>query len=341
MGLLQDVARLAQDPEANGTDIFMIEKSPAEGAGMACFAKKSLSDNEIVLQTREPVASVIVSVFRKEVCSWCYSYEFGTIHKFKLQTPNGRGIAWFCQASCRDSWRESVGDDGWNAIVAFEQGLKSTGGDTSRPENSPCDLNEIEATWEKASQEGQKILATRHAKPHSVLKTSRLPPEVDIDDARFILAGLISFSKSQVSLRQVMQLNPSMKPYLNSRNTLRAHISTYHYLLSVLPLASPVLPMTTPSNIVALITRDEGNTFGIWDQALAGHELFAYCLYPIASYFNHSCEPNIAKDQIGRMYEFRAKGEIAPTEELNVSYLGVAGETLGYKERQQKLLVSI
>ncbi|PVG00287.1 SET domain-containing protein, partial [Serendipita vermifera] len=339
MGLLEDVTRLTQGPESKGADTFTIEKSPAEGAGLTCFATKGLSNNEVILQTHEPVASVIVSVFRKEVCSWCYAYEFGAIHKFKLQTPNGRGVAWFCQPSCRDAWRESVGDGGWEAIVAFEQGLKTTGtGGTPRSENSPCILTEIEDAWEKASQEGNKILAMRHAKPHSVLKTSRLPPEVDIDDARFILSGLVSFSKSQESLRQVLRLNPSMKPYTNSRNTLQAHVTIYHYLLSVLPLTSPILPLTTPSNVIALITRDEGNTFGIWDQSLAGHELFAYCLYPVASYFNHSCEPNVSKDQIGRMYEFRAKGEIAPTEELNVSYLGVAGEALGYKERRQKLL---
>ncbi|CAG8525034.1 7277_t:CDS:2 [Acaulospora colombiana] len=340
MGLLEDVARLIQDPESKSTDTFTIEKSPAEGAGLTCFATKSLPNDEIILQTHEPVASVIVSVFRKEVCSWCYAYGFGAIHKFKLQTPNGRGVAWFCQPSCRDAWRESIGDGGWEAIVAFEQGLKATGGDTPRSENSPCSLTEIEDTWERALKEGKKVLTTRQTKPHSVLKTSRMPPEVDLDDARFILSGLISFSKSQESLRQVLRLNPSMKPYTSSRNTLRAHVAIYHYLLSVLPLASPILPLTTPSNIIALITRDEGNTFGIWDQTLAGHELFAYCLYPIASYFNHSCEPNVSKDQIGRVYEFRAKGEIAPEAELNVSYLGVAGDTLSYRERQQKLLAT-
>jgi hypothetical protein len=341
MDIIQDIARLNDVHPSQNSDAFIIHSSPVEGAGMACFASRDLQPSEVVLHVEKPIANVVINSFRKEVCSWCYSYNYGAIHKLKLATDKGRGIVWFCQQSCRDEWRLSLGDVGWEATVAFEDGLTRTklGGELAR-QDGPCDIEQFENLWDQASQEGHQIMLARRTKPRHQPKTAKLPAHVDVDVARFILSALISFQKEPATLQEVLRLTPTLSPYLSSRNTLLDHRSIYHYLLSVLPINCPIISLVTPSNIVATVSRDAGNSWGIWDLSFAGQELFAYCMYPSASYFNHSCEPNTTKERVGRVYQFKAKGNIPKGSELNVSYLGGAEDTLNVIQRRKRLLVS-
>lgn len=345
MGLLKTVERVEGPYLSTNPDIFTIEQSAVEGGGMACFAASSLPQGTTVIRFEEPVASVIVSSFRKEVCHWCYAYDLGATPKVKIETGRGRGVAWFCTVTCRNSWNYFIGTEGLHCIMAFEDGLgrgksQAKSNRESEKPDEHCDLDVIKNRWEDAFVAGERIISRRRAKPHVSLDSATLPSTVDLDDARFILSGLLSFHNRPQSLHEVLQMAPSMSPYTKSKNTLQAHISIYHYLLSVLPLNSPILNLVTPTNLIAIITRDAGNTWGIWDENLAGHELLAYCLYPAASYFNHSCEPNIYKERDGRAYHFRVKTDLAAGEELTVSYLGDAEKTLDWKQRGEKLLVS-
>ncbi|KAK3812993.1 MAG: hypothetical protein J3Q66DRAFT_257634, partial [Benniella sp.] len=77
------------------------------------------------------------------------------------------------------------------------------------------------------------------------------------------------------------------------------------------------------------------NSFGIWDPSF---ELFGYVVYPRASFFNHSCRPNIDKKrrQSGklRQMEYWSARTIEAGEECCISY----GDILvSRKERQDKL----
>jgi SET domain len=338
MGILTRIARPEGLQFSANPDVFRVDASP--GAGMACFAAKDISKSEMILAVQQPVACVVVKKFRKEVCAWCYSYAFGSIHKIKLEVAKGRGVAWFCKLSCRDAWMVNVGETGWEAISAFEEGLSRNGAQSAVCVDTPCDLEQIQSLWEVALQEGGRILAQRLAKPRLVPQTALLPAEVDIDEARFILSSCITFSRSQYSINDVLNLVPTLTPYTSSTNKLRLHIKIYHYILSVLPVTSPVLLFVSPINIMSVVTRDAGNSWGVWDKSLAGEELFAYCMYPPASLFNHSCHPNILKERTGRIYQFRASGDLALGTELNVSYLGKAESELSWQGRQEILLVS-
>ena len=340
MGILQKIARPVGTQISASPDIFRIDASP--GAGLACFAAKGLSRSEVVLTVQQPVAGVVINRFKKEVCAWCYSYNFGSIHKFKVEIAKGRGVAWFCQISCKDSWTDNVGEMGWEAIRAFEEGLgrKGTQSTMCTDPDTPCNVEQIESLWQAASEEGGRILAQRLARPRFVPKTAMLPADVDIDDARFILSACITFSMSEEATHEVLNLAPTLTLYTKSMNTVRSHISIYHYILSVLPVTSPVLSFVSPANILSVMTRDTGNSWGIWDKSLAGEELLAYCLYPPASFFNHSCAPNISKERIGRAYEFRTCDNLAFGSELSVSYLGKAESEMNWQRRQEKLLVS-
>lgn len=338
MSVLEQIGRpLGTHPSAN-PDVFFIEGSSEQGAGLACFASKPLENGQVVLRAQDPVASTVVAKFRKEVCAWCFHYTFGDILKFKLETPRRRGAAWFCSTSCRDNWRKLIGDVGWTAIAAFEDGLaRSSKSGVSNTEDETCSLQDIETAWDNALKSGEKILATRRTKPRWVPPTATLTHDVDLDEARFSLSAFISFHNHPHTYDQVKRLVPTLKLYTDSRATLQGHIDIYLYMLSVLPLDSPIMRYVTPLHMVTVFTRDSGNSWGIWGLELA-EELFAYCMYPTASYFNHSCAPNLSKERIGREYVFKAAREIPEKAELNVSYLGGAEKTLGFRERQERLL---
>ncbi|KIM28859.1 hypothetical protein M408DRAFT_69074 [Serendipita vermifera MAFF 305830] len=339
MGFLEEIARSDQHLISANPDVFRVDVSPVPGGGMACFAANNLSKGDIILTVDDPAASVVTKKFRKEVCAWCYSYTINSNHKIKVSTREGRGVAWFCQIECRDYWMDSIGGIGWDATCAFENGLGRTKGPCLQQEDGPCSLEEIETLWESALKEGESILSKRRAKPQLIPKTATLPADVDIDDARFILSACISFTKSKELLGLVRGLVPTLTPYTKSKNTLYLHIHIYHYILSVLDTTSPILESVTSINIATLVTRDAGNSWGIWDESLAGDELFAYCLYPAASLFNHSCSPNLLRHRNGRTSSYCTKEDVANGSELCVSYLKGATH-LSFQERQERLLVS-
>jgi hypothetical protein len=327
-------AALSANPEA-----FRIASSMVPGAGLSCYAIKDLPASTKVLDTRRsPIAGVICQAFRKEVCAWCFSYNRGNILKHKLETGgrNSRGVAWFCQTSCIEAWRNEVTEEGVRASIAVEEALTRL--HLTRPgveEGSSCTASDIDSAWKEALSVSERILKDR--KRRSLACPILRPACFDIDDSRFILSGLISFQRNAEAISEVLQLGPSWSPYLASKSKLAQHTDIFHFLISALPLDSPVLAYTTPYFITALITRDSGNSFGIWDLQLAGQELFGYAMYPCASYFNHSCSPNLQKRRIGRFYTFTTCREVEEGEELCISYLGGAERELDTRSRQGRL----
>ncbi|KAI5477444.1 chitin deacetylase, carbohydrate esterase family 4 protein [Pseudohyphozyma bogoriensis] len=139
-----------------------------------------------------------------------------------------------------------------------------------------------------------------------------------------------------------LSLVPSLSPYTSSSAgnvTLHSHIRMYRTLrhslsgalsspkraprlpsTSTLPAPSPLLALLTPETMLAVITRDSCNSFGLWDdgglefgvdgQQSRERELVGYAVYPSASFFNHSCSPNVVKKRVGVNYEFRALKKI-------------------------------
>jgi len=339
--LTLSVDRVKVDPMTLSVnpDTFRIASSTIPGAGLSCYATRDLSTSTNVLDIQcSPIAGVICQPFRKEVCAWCFSYHRGNILKYKLEIGgrNNRGVAWFCQTPCMEAWRDEMTEEGVRAITAAEGALTrlhltAPGGD----EDSPCSANDIGSAWEEALSISEEVLKDRKRRPQArfVLR----PACFDIDDFCFILRGLICFRRNKEAISEVLQLGLSWSPYLTSRSRLSQHIDILYFLTSALPLDSPVLACVTPYCITTLITRDSGNSFGIWDLQLAGQELFGYAMYPPASYFNHSCSPNLQKRRIGRFYEFFTCREVAEGEELCISYLGGAERELNKQARQKRL----
>lgn len=74
----------------------------------------------------------------------------------------------------------------------------------------------------------------------------------------------------------------------------------------------------TLSQLIDVLCRYDCNAFGYRDQE--GSEV-AVGVFPYASFFNHSCWPNIVKWYEGNVMCFRALRNISAGEELNISYI--------------------
>lgn len=62
-----------------------------------------------------------------------------------------------------------------------------------------------------------------------------------------------------------------------------------------------------------------------------------WAIYPTASYFNHSCRPNINKRRIGSAWEFTTAESLPEGEQCCISYLGGDEKELTVTERRQRL----
>jgi hypothetical protein len=83
------------------------------------------------------------------------------------------------------------------------------------------------------------------------------------------------------------------------------------------------------------LSRHLSNSFGIWELPISpDSENLGSAMYPSASYFNHSCDPNIAKVRCGRAVLFVTSKEISKGEELCISY----GHTERQVEERQQVL---
>ena len=89
----------------------------------------------------------------------------------------------------------------------------------------------------------------------------------------------------------------------------------------------PDLACFVTSTVYPFLSRHLSNSFGIWELPISpDSENLGSAMYPSASYFNHSCDPNIAKLRQGRTIVFVTSKEVQAGEELCISY--------GHTERQ-------
>ena len=89
---------------------------------------------------------------------------------------------------------------------------------------------------------------------------------------------------------------------------------------------------TSERMFMAMCAALQCNGFGVYDPA---ESCVAIGTYPLASFFNHSCNPNICRVMNGRAVEFYALRPILPGESLCISYVDAEKQT---SERRHVLL---
>ncbi|GME22559.1 set domain-containing protein [Neofusicoccum parvum] len=149
-----------------------------------------------------------------------------------------------------------------------------------------------------------------------------------------LLSGILVRSRDPETWASILALWPNQEPY-KSVDDLSEHARSLLHLVAVIPPS--LLPFATPETCLTLATRDSMNSFGIRSLDDDGAEFFGYGIWASASYFNHSCSPNIEKRREGRAWRFTAGRDIRQGEELCITYLSGEERALDTDSRRKRL----
>lgn len=217
-------------------------------------------------------------------------------------------------------------------------------------------LNEI---WAEAEHlYGPNKLRLRHFQPHRKEQLT----EFELDTARFVISALLrrfseectatggpwtqrhtncdSPGEPGVTWSDMLELqNNEVETALRKPEIIAAYLRVYGFVRRVIETTLRAAGVDAPRRgwgrlrayveksdcVRAVLGRDHGNVFGIWDTAIAGDsEMLGWGMYAQGSYFNHNCCPNVRKQRVGRAMSFYASRDIMPGEELCITYIHVA-----------------
>lgn len=113
-------------------------------------------------------------------------------------------------------------------------------------------------------------------------------------------------------------------------------MSSTHPDTAVLSSSQRLAQVITIENVRTALGVDPGNSFGIWETPVTDEsECLGFAVYPIPSFFNHHCSPNVRKERAGCQLRFVTTRPVEAGEELCISYGHV--ENMGWQERQKTL----
>lgn len=322
---------------APSSSVFEIRDTPT--AGRAVFAAQDISKGDLIWRSDDLTISVLLREYRREVCGQCFEYDYGRDLSIRDQAV---GFA-FCSKECQKVWKQRNGEAGvqaWTAVEKLVKGRSKEDDEMVEADQPRPTSEEIKRAWENVAAQAALIRTAREAEhvkptqpadgdtagiePVQVTKQHRkalqkaLQQRISPDVMSFCVSGIIWRSNAPQDWGKVFALADDKTPY-HSSDDLQAFVRSYLHLLAVLPL--PLLPLVTPETLFILSSRDSHNSFGIRSLEDDGSEFFGYGCWPAASYFNHSCGPNVKKVREGRVWYFTAGADITSGEELNITYL--------------------
>jgi hypothetical protein len=328
------------------SSLFEVRHTPT--AGRAVFATQDVPEDTVVCKSGDLTLSVLLREYRREVCGRCFRYEHGRDLDIRDKTV---GFA-FCSKACQDKWREEnseIGVQAWTAVEALIRKRCKEDSDMADTDLPRPKSKDIKQAWESVAAQAALIQIARegeqtqdageeHAvqvtKQHKKALSKALQAQITPDVMSFCVSGVVWRYLHPEQWERVLALAPDKTPY-HSFDDLHAFTRAYLHLLAILPL--PLLPLVTADSIITLSSRDSHNSFGIRSLEDGGSEFFGYGCWPAASYFNHSCGPNLEKKREGRTWYFRAGRDIQKGEELCITYLSGEERSLSRGHRTLRL----
>ena len=314
--------------------LFDVRQTPT--AGRAVFATRDIPEGSLIWRSNDLSLSVLLREYRREVCGQCFGYDRG--RDLDIRDKNVGFV--FCSDICQTQWREETGDIGIQAWTAVETLVKKR----SKEDNELVETNllrptsnEITKAWDSVAVQAGLIRVARGSeatKQHRKALTKATQAPISPDKLSFCLSGILWHYTHPKEWPNILALAADPTPY-HSTDDLAAFTRTYLHLLTILPPS--LLPYVTAESLFVLSSRDSHNSFGIRSLEDEGSEFFGYGCWPAASYFNHSCAPNVEKGRKGRVWEFRAGKDIEAGEELNITYLSGEERKLSRVKRMERL----
>ena len=336
-----------------------------------------LSTTEGTEQSYSPTAHVILRPYRREVCAQCFAYDRGREWKCRLADA---GVV-FCTIECQQRWERRHESLGLAAHLAVERTIKKQlkrkkVAQDKAPIASSDDLPSFafDPLWHASGLVGERIVAARTTEKPSksdlrCLREAESTP-ADPDILAYILSGVLEahrrsaqsgatiikdtdeqVDRSSVSGRDVVsELFPDLMALAGDSSVYAGNyplldwMHAYKVLLAVLPI--PLLSFLQPILCHELASRASHNAFSIRpagksDGEQSG-EFLGWGVWPEASFFNHSCRPNVRKERVARIWTFTVSEDIdgdavREGQELCITYLGGDENDLSVVERRKKL----
>lgn len=325
------------------SDLFDVQSIPKEGRGV--IASKTLQENASVLTSLAPVAHVVLREYRKEVCANCFSYDRGRTLPERDHTTGHV----FCTPACQQQWAEEqgpLGMEAWQALEMFVRTKRKAINQLhSQMSVQPISaFNAVKYAWKTANERAQLQKAGRCSsasdsgpgvkaqKEYRKAVHHTWTSSVDPDILSFLLSGVLYHHNHADKWDEILDLEPDKMPY-KSVLDLEAHTGSFLQLVAILP--HQLLPSINTEICQALIDRTAHNSFGIRNEL--GEEYFGYALYPSASYFNHSCEPNVSKVRKAKEWSFSMSKDAQSGDQLCITYLGGDEKDMTVTERRSLL----
>lgn len=329
---------------------FDVKKTIYGGRG--CFARSDITKGTVIHVARQPVGSSVARDFRKEVCTSCFTYQDGKTLKHRL-----RDKLYFCSPECTDKFMKNDPDGLLTSTLIRVESLFSVSRGEVDQDSVPSTQDEVDAIWDEVDQ---WIVRLDRMKPS---KRALIRPVVDDDDyceLRYVIAVLHTLHQMSSNGNDLaaqlsqLRLNHQYMAEVDDSRALALEMEIFHLLQSseeqkvqrypylavtyaniykFIRLVCPpeYLPYATPQNVRAITGRNLTNAFGIWSPLShqdEEQEYFGFGVYPSASFFNHSCCPNVAKTRRGDVYEYRVQEDISKGTELCISYGIRASDTV-------------
>ncbi|WPK22800.1 hypothetical protein PUMCH_000013 [Australozyma saopauloensis] len=327
------------NPSFKISTLFEVKQTKYGGRG--CFSTQKIQENQPVLTTNYPIGCSVVRPFRKEVCWWCFAYHDGKTLKNRID-----GKLYFCSEYCMAHFTAYDPEGLLRTSLISVEDLYSKCAGEIKDEDVPGrdeDLSSlIELRWSQVHEWEKKIFSLKPSKRQKFFPTVT---EEDYAEIKYVITTLYSlyldlnFSGTHNSADS--DRDPECEPVSHSQevelfkllqSSEEDKVRKYPYLLvsytniyKFVRLACPIslLPYITTLNVRGIIGRNLTNAFGIWSH-ITEHdeerEFFGFGVYASASYFNHSCYPNVKKVREGNTYKFIASRDIFPGEEMCISY---------------------
>ncbi|KAL6944925.1 hypothetical protein ACO0QE_002367 [Hanseniaspora vineae] len=328
--------------------------------GRAVFASVDIPKGTRVLCCEKPLAHSINIDFKKECCYYCFSYFADERSlKFKILECD----LWFCSEKCLDKFEQECKNKS-GLFETFKE-LKTLFSLIQKKKKVPNLIHcfdddkinpttlAIEESWDKINSEWIPSVDKLGHNNNKKLQFLNLESftEQEYTECRYVFQCLTNLV--EVCSKNTNQGTNLQKLFMELQsNELETITGSPHELfmhLKVFKICYVVLAHTKLSQKIKLSTKlfrhimgsESANSFGIWeiDENLDSEdrEFLGTSLYPEASYFNHSCFPNIDRKRDGSSLNFTTNMDVKKNEQLCVQYGGLVASKMPFQIRQQQL----
>ena len=312
----------------------LVEIRDIANAGKGLVATRTIVAGTVALVSRDLAVHLIFREYQKEVCAYCFYYDRGRALPIR---DNESGKVW-CSTDCQSKWTEEQGDIGLESWKLLETYMKKKNkANTILSDGLKPTLQEIDQRWKQTEDRVERFkhsstdeIRERHRK---ALLSSGAQPDPDI--LSYLLSGvLLHHQRPTEWQRHLLKLALDRRPYKDNTE-LNAYCSGYMQLVGILP--HELLKSVTAGVCRTVVDAASHNAFGIRSGSDDNEEYMGYSVFPSASFFNHSCSPNIEKKRVRRTWEFRAVERILPGQQCCITYLGGEERDMSVLERRSRL----